>query len=183
MGLGEELDRIAHAARRFAEPGETIAGVLAAEPEAGERTYLCAFAADGRRSWLALDDGGRPIASRTRVRAAVSIAAMCELAGETAAGGDLEELRSRLVALRVTENPLGIEEAEDAALALEQVVGVPPRVATPAYLDEVSAATQRLERALGDEAVSPFALVMRSALASVEALSQEVEANYKSALR
>ena len=56
----------------------------------------------------------------------------------------------------MTEQPDGIEEAEAAALALEQAIGAPPSVASPAYLDEVGAATRALERALGDHA-SPFA--------------------------
>ncbi len=73
-------------------------------------------------------------------------------AEETAAGGDLDELRSQLAALRVTENPDGIEEAEDAVLGLQRVLGVPPTLATPARLDEIGAATRALEVALGGAA-------------------------------
>ena len=182
MALSDDLERIARAASNFAEPGESLSGVLAAEPESGVRTYLCAFAADGRRSWLALDEAEQPVTNRNLVRQAVSIAAMCELAGETAAGGDLEELRSQLVSLRLTENPPGIEEAEDAALALERAIGAPPRLATPAYLDEVGAATRRLEQALGDQSGSPFTAAMGSAVRSVEVLAREVEDTYKLAL-
>ena len=60
------------------------------------------------------------------MRDAVAILALCELAAETAAGGDLDDLRSQLAALRLTENPPGIEEAEQAALELQQVLGAPP---------------------------------------------------------
>ena len=74
---------------------------------------------------------------------------------ELAGGGDLDELRARLAQVRMTEQPPGIEEAEEAALELERVIGAPPRVASPAYLDEVGAATLALERALG-EFESPF---------------------------
>jgi hypothetical protein len=183
VGLSEELGRVAALASEFAGPGERVAGVVAAEPDAGERVYLCAFEGDGGRTWLGLDGSGRPLESRALVREAVSIAALCELAGETAGGGDLEELRSRLVALRLTESPLGIEEAEEAALALEEAVGTPPHVASPAYLDDVGAATRRLELALGTNGASPFAEAMKQGLAAVEALTAEVEAGSKRPLR
>jgi hypothetical protein len=176
--LAQELARIAGLGAEFAEPGEEVAGVLAAEPEPGERVYLCAYVRGDERSWLALDEAGEPIVDRARLREAVSILALCELAEETAGGGDLGELRAQLVALRVTEHPPGIEEAEDAALALEAAVGVPPRVASPAYLDSVGAATRRLERALGDGS-SPFANAMQQAVGAVDELTRDVESGYK----
>jgi hypothetical protein len=176
--LAQELQRIATLAGDQAEPGEEVIGVLAAEPAPGERVYVCAFTNGEARSWLALDSSGEAITDRGRVRDAVAILALCELADETAGGGDLGELRSQLVALRVTENPPGIDEAEQAALALEAVVGSPPRLATPAHLDAVGAATRRLERALGDGA-SPFANAMQQAVGAVEELTQEVESGYK----
>jgi hypothetical protein len=179
VGLDEVLGRIAGAAVSFSESGEELVGVIAAEPSGGQRVYLCAFEGGEGRSWLALDASGRPLEHRALVREAVSIAALCELAGETAGGGELEELRARLVGLRLTENPEGIEEAEEAALALEAVVGSPPRVSTPGYLDEVGAATRRLELALGTNGVSPFAEAMKHGVAAVEALTAEVEASYK----
>ena len=113
------------------------------------------------------------------MREAVSIAALCEVAAERAGGGELEELRAELVALRLRENPPGIVEAEEAALALERVVGAPPRVASPAYLDDVGTAARGLERALGEDGISPFAEAMREALAAVEAVAADVQANYK----
>jgi hypothetical protein len=176
--LVQELERIAGLALPYAEPGEELAGVLAAEPEPDERVYLCAFVRGEERSWLALDAAGAPLVDRARVHDAVSILALCELAEETAGGGDLGELRAQLVALRVTENPPGIEEAEEAALALEAVVGAPPRVATPAHLDAVGAATRRLERALGDGS-SPFANAMQQSVGAVEELTRDVESGYK----
>jgi hypothetical protein len=180
----EDLSRVAAAATAHAEQDEELAGVVAAEPASGEVTYLCAFRGDaGELSWLALDKQGQPVADRARVREAVSIAAMCELAEELAAGGDLDELRSRLVALRITENPPGIDEAADAVAALQQTIAAPPPVASPARLDAVGTATRRLERALGDSAASPFAEAMKHGVASVEQLAKDVEANYKRALR
>jgi len=175
MTLAGELERIAEKTGADA--------VLAAEPHTGERVYVCAFEeADGGRTWVAVDPDGEPIAERQRVREAVSIVALCELAEEIAAGGDLDELRSQLAALRMTENPAGIEEAEEAALALERVVGAPPRVASPAYLDEVGAATIQLERALG-EVSSPFSDAIRGATGAVEEFVREVERGYAVDLR
>ena len=56
---------------------------------------------------------------------------------------------------------------------------MPPRVASPAYLDAVGAATRRLELALGSPSASPFAEAMKQGTPAVDALTQEVEATYK----
>jgi hypothetical protein len=182
VGLSEELDRIAEAARAHAQPDEELTAVIPAEPAAGVRIYLCAYRRGDESSWLALDESGAPLRDRALVRDAVSIAAMCEVAEESAAGGDLEALRSQLRTLRLTESPEGIEEAEKAALELERALGSPPRVASPAFLDDVGVATRRLEQALGDVARSPFAEAMKHGLASVEELKLEVETGYKGPL-
>lgn len=183
MELSEQLSSIAEAARGFAGPGEELAAVIPAEPAAGVRVYLCGYGVeDENKSWLGLDDEGRPIESRSLLRDAVSIAALCEVAEEVAGGGRLEELRSELVALRLTENPPGIDEAEEATLALERVVGTFPRVASPAYLDDVGAASRRLEQALGEIGRSPLAEALKQAVTTVDELSKDVEANYKAAL-
>ena len=178
MGLAEELDRFASAAAAHASDGEAVAAVLAAEPAGGRRVYLCAYEGGETRAWLALDDDG-PIDDRGLVRDAASIAALCEVAVEVAGGGDLEELRTRLAALRLREAPPGIEDAEDAALELERVIGAAPRLASPDYLDEVGAATFRLEQALGQDGPSPFAEAMRQAVGVVNELTAEVERGYK----
>ena len=128
-----------------------------------------------------LDEDGKPVVDRVRIREVVSVAALVELAEETAGGGDLEELRSQLVALRLTENPAGIEEAEEAAIALEEAIGAVPRVATPERLDAIGSATLRLERVLGGTG-SPFAVAMKQATATVEELTRDVEAAYKVSL-
>jgi hypothetical protein len=183
VSLASEIERIAAAAASFADNGEQVVGVLATEATPGERVYLCAFGGgDERRTWLALDREARPVSRRTVVRDAVSIAALCELAADTAGGGDLAELRSQLVTLRITERPEGIEEAEEAALALEQAIGSPPRLATPDYLDTIGAATRRLEQALGEGAGSPFAQALKSARQAVDSLTVEVESGYKQEL-
>lgn len=180
MGLDDDLDRIAAAAARHAAEGETVVAVLAAEPGPGRRVYLCAFSPGGEeRSWLAVDDTGEPLLERALIREAISITALCEVAEEHAGGGDLQELRAQLATLRLTEAPVGIEAAEEVALELERTVGSPPHVASPQRLDEIGAATRRLEHALGEDAKSPFAEGMKLALGAVEALTAEVEAAYK----
>ena len=181
MPLADELERIAALAAAHAAPGERVAGVVAAEPALGRRVYVCAFAGAGpdARAWLAFDADGEPVADRPLVREAVSIAALCELAAETAGGGDLEGLRAQLLELRLRERPEGIEEAEDAALALERAIGGTPRIATPAYLDALGAATRRLEVALGEVGGSPFAAAMQAGMGSVDALALEVDRDYK----
>jgi hypothetical protein len=179
--LHDELERIAAAAGGLAGPGEAVGGVIPTEPEPGRRVYLCAYSGPGK-TWAALDDQGRLVSERSVVRAAVSIAALCELAEESAGGGKLEDLRRELVALRMTEHPEGIEEAEAAALELEQTLRPPPRLASPGYLDAVGAAARRLELALGGGISSPFAEAMTQGVGVVSELEREVVAGYKGAL-
>jgi hypothetical protein len=178
MALAEDLERIAAAAARHGD----VSGVLAAEPAAGRRVYLVSFGAEDERRWALLDDTGAIVERREDVRDAASIVAMSELAAELAGGGDLEQLRANLAQVRMVEQPEGIEEAEDAALALERVVGAPPRVATPAYLDDVGAATIALERALG-EVSSPFSEAIRAGTGAVDAFVKDVERGYLVDLR
>lgn len=176
--LTDELERIAAAASARG----AVAGVLAAEPQAGARVYLVAFDAGETQRWLVVDTAGAPLQSRDLVRATASIVAMCELAADLAGGGDLAELRARLLDARMIEQPAGIEEAEEAALALELAVGSEPRVAEPGYLDRVGAATLALERALG-ETVSPFAEALRAGAGAVDKFVRDVERRYLTKLR
>jgi phosphohistidine phosphatase SixA len=112
----------------------------------------------------------------------VSLSALCEVAEETAGGGDLAELRARLAELRRTEAPEGIEQAEAAAAALERTIQPPPRVASSDYLDALGTAARRLEQALGDDGGSPFAVAMQHAVPVVEELTADVEQTYKGPL-
>jgi hypothetical protein len=179
MALRDDVDRAAQAAARLARDGEKVLGVVPAEAAPGERRYLVAYENGEERTWLVLGDDGAPVTDREEVRRAASIAAMCELAEESAGGGELDELRDRLVALRLTESPPGIEEAEAAALELQQVIGSPPRLAEPAYLDRVGAATRRLELALGEPGLSPFAEAMKAGSGSIEEFVHDVESGYR----
>jgi hypothetical protein len=112
----------------------------------------------------------------------VSIAALCELAEESAGGGDIGELRARLVELRLTENPEGIEDAEVAAAALQETIAAGSRVASAVYLDSIGTASRRLEAALGSDR-SPFAEAMKAGVGAAEELATEVERGYKHPLR
>jgi len=172
MGLADDLERIAGAPAAHGQ----VTGVLAAEPASSLRRYLVALGEDERR-WLVLDDAGAIVTARDEVRDTASIVAMCELAEDLAGGGDLERLRAELARVRIVEQPPGIEEAEEAALSLERVLGAPPRLATPAFLDAVGAATVVLERALG-ETTSPFSSAIRGAAGAVDEFVREVERDY-----
>jgi hypothetical protein len=184
VALSDELERIAAIAQGYADEDERLSGVLAAEPSPGRRVFVCSFdgSEESARSWLALDEDGRPLERREDVRDAVSIVAMCEVAADTAGGGDVGELRTQLVELRLRESPPGIDEAEEAALALERAIGAGGRVASAAYLDEIGRATVRLEQALGHDDGSPFAAAMKEAMGAVQTLAAEVERTYKLAL-
>ena len=181
VALPDDLERIAASAAAQADgDGSALSGILATEPGAGAWIYVCAFeSADGTRSWLALDGDGEPVASERSVRDAVSIAALCEVAEESAFPGDLDELRAQLVALRITEGPDGIDEADAAARALQHVLGAPPHLASPTRLDEIGQAARRLELALDPTAPSPFTAAMRSAVDVAEALWADVRGAYR----
>jgi hypothetical protein len=179
VSLADELERIAAAAAAHGP----VSGVLAAEPAyEAARLFLVSFGSDDALEWLVLDGAARPTDRREAVREVASIVVMCELAGELAGGGELEALRAQLAELRLVERPDGIEAAEEAALALERAIGAPPRVASLAYLDEIGAATRRLELALG-ERESPFASAVAASAGVVESFVRQVETQYKLPLR
>jgi hypothetical protein len=180
VSLADELDRVAGLATAHVDAGDVVSGVIATEVRSGARVYLCSFdGADGYRSWLAVRDDGTPVTSRSELRDAVSIAALCEVAVDAAGGGDVDGLIERLVELRETEAPPGIEDAEAAARALREVLGEPPQLATPARLDEIGLATRRLERELDPTGASPFGAAMQSSQAAVAELQREIEAGYR----
>lgn len=179
--LEQDLDRVAVAAAAWAGPAEALVAVIPAEPDPEQTLFLVAFAAPGAaaRSWVALDAQGQAVTHWPTIRDAISIAALCEVAEEMAGGGDLDDLRSKLVGVRLVENPPGIDEAIAAVDALEQALGRPPRVASPRYLDTVGAAVRGLERALGEAGSSPFTEAMKQAPGAIDSLTREVEAGLK----
>jgi hypothetical protein len=180
VSLADDLERIAGLAAAHAEPGDAVSGILATEPSPGERVYVCSFdGADGYRSWLAVRDDGSPVARRADLREAVSIAALCEVAAEAAAGGNAAELVARLEEVRQRDAPDGIEAAIAAARTVAEVVGEPPQLATPDRLDAIGTATRELERELDPVARSPFSTAMQAAQGAVAELQREVEAGYR----
>ena len=178
MSLSEDLESAAAVAATLAAPGEELGGVVAVET-LGRRVYLCAFASAQGHTWIDLDGDSRPITEMRLVREAASLAALCEVAEESAGGGDLPHLRAQLAAVREREAPEGIEDAEAAAAALAELVSQEPRVASGDYLDAIGVASRRLEDALGSTSGSPFAAAMQSAVGTVEALTAEIERTYK----
>jgi hypothetical protein len=183
VGLGDELERVADLVAAQLEADAKVSGVLATEAAPGQRVYVCSIdGADGTRSWLGVRADGSLVTSRAELRAAVSIAALCEVAADSAGGGDLEGLIASLADLRARESPEGIEDAEAAAADLREVVGDPPHLATPLRLDEIGAATRRLERELDPTGASPFAAALKGAQGAVEELVREVEAGYRADL-
>src|SRR5204863_92010 len=121
-----ERERVEGLVREGQARGARLDELDVRQPLVRDREHFRALVEADGQSWLALDDEGKPVTARARVREVVSIAALVEVAEETAVGGDLDELRSQLVALRLTENPPGIDEAEEAALALEATIGGTP---------------------------------------------------------
>jgi hypothetical protein len=183
MELGEALEAIAARAAEHAGADEVVAAVIPAESTSG-RVYLCAYRrGDDETTWLLLDGDGEPVVERVAVRDVASLAALVELAADNAGGGELDELRSRLVGLRLTENRPGLEEAIEAVDELERTVGTPPRVASTEYLERIGAAVRKLEDALGSGPGSPFAAAMKSGAGAVQEFTADVEANYKRQLR
>jgi hypothetical protein len=183
VGLGEELEAVAARAAEHAGEGESVTAVIPADSSSG-RVYMVAFRqGDEDTSWLLLDAGGEPVLERAAVRDAASVIALVELAEDNAGGGELDELRSRLVGLRLTDNPPGLDEAIAALDELERVVGTPPRVASTDQLERIGGAVRNLEDALGSGPGSPFAAAMKSGAGAVQEFAADVEANYKRQLR
>jgi hypothetical protein len=179
MALADEIERAALSTAAHVGEADSVSGVLPTEAEPGRRVYLCSVdGADGTRGWLGVGEDGSMVTSRVEVRAAVSIAALCEVAVDSAGGGDLDALIASLADLRAREAPEGIEDAERAAEALRDVVGAPPQLATPARLDAIGAATRRLEQELDPGGASPFTAALKSAQNAVSELQREVEAGY-----
>src|SRR4051794_1305041 len=99
MALADDLETAAAAASPFGP----VSGVLAAEPGDGSRSYLVALGEDEERAWVVLDADFAPVEARERARETASIVVLCEVAGELAGGGQLEELRTHLAQVRLTE--------------------------------------------------------------------------------
>lgn len=198
MGLEGVLEHVAIAVERDA--GARPLTILPSEPTTGELLFVCGFesrsevqapaeAGDGgtvdttTRSWVVVEQDGVPVTERERVRRAVAIAALCEIAAEVAFPGDLDELRRQLGTLRASEDPAEVDAALAAADALAEARDAPFVAASASRLDELGQAAQRLERALDPTTPSPFAAAMRGAEGIVSELWAEVERTYRAQLR
>ena len=125
VDVGSELEQAAAAAASFAEQGEAVSAVVATEPSPDRRTYLCAFDGPAGRTWLALDAAGAPVASRDRVREAISIAAVCEVAEETN-GAVAEVLR---IASPAYLDELAAQQGPGGAAAFSEAVAIADELA------------------------------------------------------
>ena len=96
----------------------------------------------------------------------------------TRPGGDLDGAHREPCRAPRARGADGIEDAEEAAAALRAVLGEPPQLATPARLDEIGAATRRLEQELDPGGASPFAAALKAAQGAVSELQREIEAGY-----
>ena len=142
--------------RRRAGDDESVVAVLPAEPGSGSLVYLVAFDRDGELSYLALDEGHRPVDDRRLVRDAVAMLALAERAEEVAGAAVAEELAAALEAvgggaarrrLRRRSRRPPARRPRRGRLALDRVAQG-PRVATPAYLDRLAATALELGAAL-----------------------------------
>jgi hypothetical protein len=115
VALSDDVSRIAEAAARYAAPDETVAAVIPVEPASGGRLYLSAYDAPERvQGWLVLDDSGQPVTDRQMIRDAASIAALVEVAEESA---DSEGADQPRVASPAYLDSLGV--GDDVAGALQ----------------------------------------------------------------
>ena len=125
-----------------------------------------------------LDAAGEPVRERALVREVASIVVMCELAEELSGGGQLDELRSRLAQLRMTEQPAGIEDGRGRPRSTWSARSA-RRPASPRPRSSTTSARRRSRwsRALG-ELESPFASALRSSTGAMDGFLAEVETRY-----
>jgi len=124
MALSDDLARIEAAARAHAAAGEVVAAILVTERPDGERTYLCAFGDGAERGWLALDDDGEPVRSSSRIREAVSVAALAEVAEDASADGAFDEPRIATLAYLdeiAADEPSVAAAIRDAVAAVDEL--------------------------------------------------------------
>jgi hypothetical protein len=170
VAIGEDLGQAASVAAAYGE----VCAVLAAQLGSGERTYLLAVGEGEQRRWLVLDQARALVDEREVVKEVAGIVALCEIAVELAAG----DLPPKPLVAPTEEVPA----VAAAAAALREVVGEPPWIASPDFLDAVGVAARRLEQARGDFS-SPFASALAAHTATVEAFVGDVEFHHAVSLR
>jgi hypothetical protein len=154
MSLERELEAARDAALAHAGDGERVAAVMAAEPGRASRVYLVAFQRGERHSYIALDGALAPIDDRRLVRDAIVMLGLAERAEEASIAIHAERLdgpfaEAEQVLRRAGREPQAAAAGEvRAGLAALASAASGPRVATPAYLDALGAASGRLAVAL-----------------------------------
>ena len=124
----------------------------------------------------------QPVTDMRLVREAASLAALCEVAEESAGGGDLPRpprpARRAPRARRAGGNRGGGGCRRRARRARHRQE---PRLASGEYLDAIGVAARRLERRARRRGGSPFAAAMQSAVGTVEALDRRDRADVQAA--
>ena len=176
VALADEFERTPHSRPRSRKPETRCPACSRPSPSRGGASTLL-DRRRGRNPRLARRSRGRHgVSSRAAVRAAVSIAALCEVAVDTAGGGDLDGLiaasptcaRARLQ---------GIEDAEEAARALRcHRRATAARVAGTARRDRPATRARAGARPRGP---SPFSAALRAGQGCVSEFQREIEAGYR----
>jgi hypothetical protein len=154
MSLEVELERALDAAARLGPAKRRPDAVLPAEPHAGARVYLAAFAGDEEIRYLAVDGEGNAVTDRTLVRDAVAMLALAERADEVSGAVAADQLESAFSTAATELGAAGLTVERDAALTVRRTLAAlaseaaGPRVATPAYLDRIAARAAELSGAL-----------------------------------
>ena len=154
MTLEQQLEAARDAAAVHTRQGERVAAVMASEPGLFARVYLIAFERDGELAYLALDAELEPLDDRRLVREAVVMLGLAERAEEVSTALEADRLQPHFAdaerALRGAGHEREAQAAADVQTALAglSAAAAGPRVATPAYLDAIGAASGRLAVAL-----------------------------------
>ena len=161
---------------RGAAHGERHGGARGRAGLGRSRATSSRSATDDERAWLVLDDAVAPVDRRaSAVREVASIVVLCELAGELAGGGELEELRAQLAeaaddraARRGSRRPRRRRSRSSGRSARRRgrLARLPRRGRRARHA--------RLEEALGEHG-SPFASALAASAGTVEAFVAEVE--------
>jgi hypothetical protein len=188
MASEDQLLAAAAAAKPFATPGESVVGVLVADPFERGLVFLCALGPPGEDDdvpelgWIAIDGDGLALADPRRVQEAAMLAALCETAEEAALvpdAAEIAEAAERALALVGEEHPdlrAALDAAHVAALAAAGH-GDGLRVARTGYVDELADAARDLSastRALQQRGAELSASLSGEALDPAEPLARAV---------
>jgi hypothetical protein len=153
----DQLLAAAAAAKPFAAAGESVVGVLVADPFEHGLVFLCALGPPAEDEdddvpelgWIAVDGDGLALADARRVQEAAMLAALCETAEEAALVPDAAEIAEaveRALALCGEGRPglrAALDATREAALAAA-AHGDGLRVARTGYVDQLADAARGL---------------------------------------